>query len=91
MVRDFPQLEQDVVCPPGETLLETLEHLGMTQLELAGRIGTTPRHITKLVNGKAPISPEMAMALESATGVPASLWTSLEKNYQAARAQEKTS
>jgi addiction module HigA family antidote len=91
MVRDFPQLEQDVVFPPGETLLETLEHLGMTQLELARRTGTTPKHINHLVKGKAPISPEMAIALESATGVPADLWMNLEKNYQVflARVRER--
>ncbi|MBS3985696.1 MAG: helix-turn-helix domain-containing protein [Selenomonadales bacterium] len=85
MVRDFPQLDQDVVFPPSETLLETLEHLGMTQLELARRTGTTPTHINLLAKGNAPLSPEMARALERATGVPASLWTNLGKNYQEAR------
>jgi addiction module HigA family antidote len=85
MGRDFPQLEQDVVFPPGETLLETLEHLGKTQLELARRTGTTPAHINLLAKGNAPLSPEMAIALESATGVPTDLWMNLEKSYQAAR------
>ncbi|MBS3938494.1 MAG: HigA family addiction module antidote protein [Peptococcaceae bacterium] len=91
MTREFPQLEQDLVFPPGETLLETIEHLGMTQKELAARTGVSTKHINHLVKGKAPISPQMAISLESATGVPAGLWMNLEKTYQEyrARAQER--
>jgi len=89
MVRQFPQLEQDVVFPPGDTLLETIEHLGLTQKELAARTGTSTKHINHLIKGKAPISPQMAISLESATGVSAGLWMNLEKNYQEYLARER--
>ena len=82
MTREFPQLEQDLVFPPGETLLETLEHLGMSQLDLAKRTDKSPKHINEIIKGKAPISPEMAILLENATGVSATMWINLERSYQ---------
>jgi len=82
MTKEFPQLEQDLVFPPGETLLETLEHLGMSQLDLAKRTDKSPKHINEIIKGKAPISPEMAILLENATGISATMWMNLERNYQ---------
>ncbi len=37
--------EPDYAVAPGATLLETIEHLGMTQKELAVRTGLTPRRL----------------------------------------------
>ena len=51
MTREFPQLEQDLVFPPGETLLETLEHLGVSQLDLAKRTDKSPKHINEIIKG----------------------------------------
>jgi len=82
MIKGLPQLEQDLVFPPGETLLETLEHLGMSQLDLAKRTDKSPKHINEIIKGKAPISPEMAILLENATGISATMWMNLERNYQ---------
>lgn len=67
---------------PGYTLRETLEALGMSQSKLASRTGLTLKHINQIIQGNAAISPGTAVALERATGVPASFWNNLEMQYQ---------
>lgn len=89
MVKEFPYLIPDVIFPPGETLLESLEYKGMTQTELAKRTGMTTKHINEIVKGKIAISPEMALKLESALGVPASMWLALEQQYQEHLARQR--
>ena len=67
---------------PGYTLRETLEALDMSQSKLASRTGLTLKHINQIIQGNAAISPGTAVALERATGVPASFWNNLESQYQ---------
>ena len=78
------RFEVPYAVPPGETLQETLDALGMTQAELARRTGLTPKTINHIVKGTAPITPTTALALEKATGVRARFWNNLEVNYQEA-------
>ena len=48
--------EPDYAVPPGATLQETIDSLGMTQRELALRTGMAPKTINEIINGKAPIA-----------------------------------
>lgn len=68
--------------PPGESLRETLESLGMKPAELAERMGQPQKAINEILKGKASITPETALQLERVLRVPASFWTNLEKNFQ---------
>lgn len=77
----YPYEPTDVPAP-GETLRETLDELEMSQSKLAARTGLTLKHINQIVQGNASITPSTAIALERATGVPSSLWNSLEADYQ---------
>jgi HTH-type transcriptional regulator / antitoxin HigA len=70
------------VSPPGETLKETLEELGIPQADLARRTGLSTKHVNQIVIGKAAISPETALLFEHATGVPAATWNALEANWR---------
>jgi HTH-type transcriptional regulator/antitoxin HigA len=72
----------DYAVPPGETLKETLEALGMTEKDLARRTGLTPKTISQIATGKAPITPETARSLERVLGVPMRLWLNLEAHYR---------
>lgn len=72
---------------PGVTLAETLESLGMSQVELAVRISRPEKTISEIINGITAITPETALQFERALGVPASFWNNLEKNYQELRAK----
>ncbi len=71
-----------ILILPGETLVELLEEKGMTQLELAKRMGRPHKTINEIIKGKASITSETAIQLESVFSVPASFWMNLESNYQ---------
>ncbi|MGW4420483.1 HigA family addiction module antitoxin [Streptosporangium sp. NPDC004631] len=70
------------VSSPGETLKETLEELGISQADLARRTGLSTKHVNQIVQGTAALSPETALLLERAIGVPASVWNILEAAWR---------
>lgn len=72
----------DYAVSPGDVLELELETRGMKQQELAKRTGLTPKHIGALVNAKSAITPETAIKLERAIGMPAQYWMNLESQYQ---------
>jgi addiction module HigA family antidote len=72
----------DYVLPPGETLAETLDAIGMTQVDLAERTGHARKTINEIIRGKAALTPETALQLERVLGVPASFWNNLERDYR---------
>ena len=63
--------EPDYAVPPGESVKETMEALGMTQRELADRTGLTVQTLNRIFKGEQPISYETANKLELVTGTPA--------------------
>lgn len=83
--------EPEYAVPPGRTLQETIDALGMVQRDLATRAGLSSKHINQIIQGIAPISHETAIRLEQVTGVPARMWNNLEVNYreQLAKLEEK--
>lgn len=70
------------VSPPGETLLETIEGLGISQAELAKRMELSEKTISEIINGKATITPEMTLQLEEITRVPANFWNNRQNLYR---------
>jgi HTH-type transcriptional regulator/antitoxin HigA len=74
--------EPDFVTPPGEILEEKLEELGMSQAELAERVGRTKKTVNEIIKAKAPLLPETAIQLERVLGIPARFWTNAEANYR---------
>jgi len=81
--------EPDHAIAPGETLLETIEALDLTQKELAQRMGRPLKTINQIIKGTAQIMPETALQLEKVTGVPASFWNTAEANYREALARSE--
>ena len=72
----------DYLTTPGEVLLDYLEDLAMTQVELADRTGLAKKTVNEIVKGKAQITPETARKLEKVIGRPAHFWRNLERQYQ---------
>ncbi len=70
--------------PPGAELLRVLDALGMSQIQLAHKIGLSTKHINQICSGKAALSYETAIKLENVTGVPASWWNAAEAAYRTA-------
>jgi HTH-type transcriptional regulator/antitoxin HigA len=77
----------NLAIPPGETIRDYLESLGMTQVELAKRVNLTPKTVNEIIAGKAPITAQTAIALEYVFRTPARFWLELEKNYQETKAR----
>src|SRR2546430_394955 len=66
---------------PGEHVVEYLEENGWTQRDLSRRTDLTPKTISEICNGKAPISPATALAFENVFGRPAQFWLNLQSQY----------
>ncbi len=79
----------DLVLPPGDTLLETIEAMGMTQAQLALRMGVTEKHINEIIKGKASLTEDTALKLERVLGINASFWRNLEHMYRRYLAETK--
>jgi len=80
--KENDEYNPDYAVPPGETLLEIIDSLGMSQTELAGRTHRPKKTISEIINGKAAITPETAIQLERVLDVPAKFWMNLENNYR---------
>lgn len=72
----------DYVSPPGDTIQDTLDALGMSQSDLAERTSRSVKNINQIINGKAPISPDFALQLERVFNVPAHFWNNRENRYR---------
>jgi len=76
------RIRTSFAIPPGETLIEVLERVGMSQSDLARRMNRPIKTVNEIINGKASITAETALQLERVVGVPASFWNNLEKGYR---------
>ena len=64
---------------PGEMLLEEfLKPLGLTQTELADRLGVSYPRVNELVHGKRDMTPDTALRLERFFAVEAQFWLNLQ-------------
>ena len=77
------EYEPSDVSPPGATLRELLDDRGLTQSDLATRMGRPQKTISEIINGKTAITPETALELELVLSVPASFWNARERDYRA--------
>src|SRR3972149_3560753 len=70
---------------------DCIEPLGLTITETARVLGVTRQALNNLVNGKAAISPEMAIRLDKAFGGGAETWLRLQAAYDLAQAKKRAS
>lgn len=64
---------------PGEMLLEEfLKPLGMTQTELAEKIGVSYPRVNELIHQKRGVTPDTALRLERLFGMEAQFWLNLQ-------------
>src|SRR3990172_8642477 len=73
---------------PGKHVrLDCIEPLGLTITDAAKRLGVTRQTLNNLVNGKAGISPEMAIRLSKAFGGSPEVWLGLQMEYDLVQAE----
>ncbi|MBK6596366.1 MAG: HigA family addiction module antidote protein [Burkholderiales bacterium] len=78
---------------PGETLREdVLPALGLTVTQAAAALGVTRAALSRVVNGKAALSPEMALRLERWLGAEhggsADVWLRVQVAYDLSTAEK---
>jgi len=67
---------------PGEILKELcLEPLGLTVTKAAEALGVSRKTLSAILNGRAGISPEMAIRLSMAFGTSAESWLNQQTQY----------
>ncbi|MDD4107135.1 MAG: ImmA/IrrE family metallo-endopeptidase [Prolixibacteraceae bacterium] len=74
--------KREFLSKPGDTILETIEYIKMSQVELAGRMGKTPSKINDIISGKEPITLATAFQLEKVLGIDAHFWLNREMLYR---------
>ncbi|MFC4352543.1 HigA family addiction module antitoxin [Fodinicurvata halophila] len=74
---------------PGEILKETVfEPLDLPVTEAAERLSMSRAALSRVLNGKAGISPDLAVRLEMAGVSTARFWINLQANYDLWLAQQ---
>jgi addiction module HigA family antidote len=64
---------------PGEMLLEEfIKPLGLSQTELAERLGVSYPRVNELIHGKRSLTPDTALRLEQLFGMEAQFWLNLQ-------------
>lgn len=67
---------------------DCIEPLGLTITAAAKVLGVTRQALNNLVNGRAGISPEMAVRLSKAFGASPEMWLRLQANYDLAQLRQ---
>lgn len=76
------QAKKALLTCPGDTIQENIDFIGMSQAELAMRMGRAKESLNEIINGKGAITIDTANRLEYVLGIPADFWLELERNYQ---------
>ncbi|MEX2429389.1 MAG: ImmA/IrrE family metallo-endopeptidase [Bacteroidales bacterium] len=76
------EIAKSLISPPGDTIQEHIDFIGMSQAELAERMGRPKEKINDVIKGREPISTATAFQLEKVLGIPASFWLNREKTYR---------
>ena len=76
-------------CHPGEILRDNLEAAELSVTDAARRLGCARQALSRLLNGKAGISPAMALALERMGWSDASFWMRLQAAYELAQERRR--
>ena len=67
---------------PGRIIRDDyMEPLGLTMGDLAAALNVSRQTMVKIVNGRAGISPEMALRLSEAFDTTPDFWLTMQRNY----------
>ncbi len=87
MATAIDRFAPDYAVAPGEVLREHLQVRGISQAEFARRCGRSPKLISEIVAGTAPVLPDTALQFEKVLGLDATVWLALEQDYRLHRAK----
>lgn len=76
---------------PGEMIKDEIMARGLTQKELAQKMGVSYTVFNEILNGKRPVTTEYALLLEATLGTDANIWISLQTEYNMQRIKQDKS
>ncbi len=76
---------------PGELLRDAIEAEGWTVSDAASRLGVARNTLSRVINGRAGISPRLALALERLGWSDAGHWVRMQGSYDLAQARQAES
>ena len=83
------KIHPSIFVHPGPWLRRNfVEPYGLDVTETARRLGVTRPPMSNLLNGKAALSPEMAIRFQKAFGVRATTLLRMQANYDLAQAEK---
>lgn len=74
---------------PGQTIHDLLTERAWSQAEFAAMCGVSPKHMSRVITGKAGIGPDFALGLEAATHVSAGFWARLQAAHDVHVARQR--
>lgn len=77
------------VSPPGDTLAELIDELGISQAELSRRMGRPLNAVNEMILGGKEITEDTALELERVLGTPAHFWLAREARYREFQARQR--
>lgn len=77
------------VSHPGTTLDEKMKEMGMSVKEFAVRTSKPEKTVIAIIKGDSSITPEMAVAFENVTKIPANFWLNRQRIYDECVARSK--
>ena len=73
---------KDIVAfHPGYYIADIIDDMETSQNEFAARMGTTAKTLSKLINGQANISNDLAKKLSVMLGTSVEVWQNLQNTY----------
>ena len=78
----FKHSKTYMAIPPGATIKEMIEDRGISEAQLAAKLGESEEFVRDLLEGEAQLTAEVADKLEVALGMRASFWVDMESYYR---------
>ncbi len=85
----LPFVEPDYASHPGALLAEELEARGLSQRELARRIGRPFQVVNEIARERKAITATTAVQLEAELGIRAYLWLAMQAQHDLVAARRK--
>ena len=91
MSNDDGERVSPMLNPPhlGELIRESMEEVGWSVTETSARLGCERGTLSRLLNGKAGVSANMALALEGIGWGTADHWMRMQASYELAQARRE--
>lgn len=71
-----------------DLIQETMDYYGITQEDLANRIGVSQSYISELLNRKRYLNQDTAFKVEKVLGISSHLLLQMDANYELAQAEK---